>query len=322
MAAQAYTLCPWLSSAPGHGGMIVADPYRVRLEAFEGPLDLLLHLIRRAEVAIADIPIALITEQYLEYLGAAEDVDMDVAGEFLVMAATLMEIKSRMLAPAAVRPGGERSVPDRGSPQDSSGGDPRAELIRQLLQYKSFRDAGEYLQARRERWEGRVPAAQAGWQRGEVRDALHEDEQACGGSGGSADSPAGEPWIDPGDLTLADLARVYARIAAVINFQELGGMTFAPSDTPIEVHARDLLATVRGAHVQGVQLRAILAGRTRGEVVGLFLALLELIRERRVQLRVEPDGSIMVFPGESEGWPGQRESASASDLVDDQTYAR
>ena len=77
----------------------VLEAYPVRLQNFEGPLDLLLHLIKKHEVNIYDIPIALITSQYLEYLGLMQELDLDVAGEFLVMAATLMEIKSRMLLP-------------------------------------------------------------------------------------------------------------------------------------------------------------------------------------------------------------------------------
>ena len=80
----------------------VSTEYRVRLEAFEGPLDLLLYLIRRAEVDITDIPIAAIADQYMQYLAGIERIDIDLAGEFLVMAATLMEIKSRMLSPRPV----------------------------------------------------------------------------------------------------------------------------------------------------------------------------------------------------------------------------
>src|SRR5206468_10237996 len=98
--------------------------YEVRLPVFEGPLHLLLHLIRAQKLEITDIPIASVTEQYLEYLGLMEEMNLDVAGEFLVMAATLMEIKSRMLLP---RP-----------PRDTldEGDDPRQELIRKLLEYE------------------------------------------------------------------------------------------------------------------------------------------------------------------------------------------
>lgn len=103
---------------------------KVKLGVFEGPLDLLLHLIKKNEVEITDIPIATITEQYLSYLDLMRDLRLDVAGEFLVMAATLMLIKSRMLLP-------EETVGD----EEDEGGDPRADLVRQLLEYQRYREA-------------------------------------------------------------------------------------------------------------------------------------------------------------------------------------
>ncbi|HUI27120.1 MAG TPA: segregation/condensation protein A [Candidatus Kryptonia bacterium] len=110
------------------------SPYRVRLEVFEGPLDLLLHLIKREEVEIVDIPIATITDQYLAYLDLMHELSLDVAGEFLVMAATLTLIKSRMLLPQA-----------EGDGDDEEEADPRADLVRQLLEYQRFREAAQQL---------------------------------------------------------------------------------------------------------------------------------------------------------------------------------
>ncbi|MBI3784899.1 MAG: segregation/condensation protein A [Deltaproteobacteria bacterium] len=109
--------------------------YRVKLEVFEGPLDLLLHLIKKNEVEIVDIPIAAITEQYLGYLDMLRDLNLDVAGEFLVMAATLTLIKSRMLLPPA----------EEDEPEES---DPRAELVQQLLEYQKYREAALALSER------------------------------------------------------------------------------------------------------------------------------------------------------------------------------
>ena len=111
--------------------------YHVKLEIFEGPMDLLLHLIKKHELDIYDIPIAPITQQYLEYIDLMKSLDMEVAGEFLVMAATLTHIKSRMLLPPAETPDG-----------DDDGTDPRAELIRRLLEYKRFKDAAASLEQR------------------------------------------------------------------------------------------------------------------------------------------------------------------------------
>jgi segregation and condensation protein A len=104
--------------------------YRVKLELFEGPLDLLLHLVKKNEVDIADIPIATITDQYLSYLGMLEEMNLDIAGEFLVMAATLLQIKSRCLLPEP-----ELDL------SDEEEGDPRAELAERLREYQRFRDA-------------------------------------------------------------------------------------------------------------------------------------------------------------------------------------
>ena len=110
---------------------------RVQLEIFEGPLDLLLHLIKKNEVSIADIPIATITEQYLSTLELMQGLNLDVAGEFLVMAATLIHIKSRMLLP-----------PGENEDEEEEEGDPREELIRRLLEYQRFKEAAEELERR------------------------------------------------------------------------------------------------------------------------------------------------------------------------------
>ncbi len=108
--------------------------YSVRLPVFEGPLDLLLHLIRQHKIEITNIPIAMITDQYLGYLSLMESLDIEIAGDFLVMAATLMEIKSRMLLPAPELPLDAEDV-----------GDPRQELVRRLLEYERFQQVAEQL---------------------------------------------------------------------------------------------------------------------------------------------------------------------------------
>lgn len=109
--------------------------YKVKLEIFEGPLDLLLYLIKKDEIDILDIPIAKITAQYLEYLELMQLLDLDIAGEFLVMAATLMHIKSRLLLPPQ-----EREILEE--PEE----DPRQELVRRLLEYQKFKEAAQHLE--------------------------------------------------------------------------------------------------------------------------------------------------------------------------------
>src|SRR5438093_13462904 len=105
-------------------------PYQIRIEQFEGPLDLLLHLIKKNEINIYDIPVALITRQYLEYLSVMKSLYLGVAGEFLVMAATLVQIKSRMLLPA-----------DEAEQHEDESPDPHEELVRRLFEYRNFNEA-------------------------------------------------------------------------------------------------------------------------------------------------------------------------------------
>ena len=160
----------------------------IRLPIFEGPLDLLLHLIRAHKLDIHDVPIALVTEQYLDYLGLMESLDLNIAGEFLVMASTLMEIKSRMLLPRPVAPVDEEE-----------GADPRAELVARLLEYERFQHVADQLrelaaESRRsfprsvvEQWEGATPLV-------ELRPLdliaalrhMHRDEPAENGNGNGA----------------------------------------------------------------------------------------------------------------------------------------
>ncbi len=111
--------------------------YKVKLEVFEGPLDLLLYLIKKEEVDIYDIPISKITDQYLEYLELMQLLDLNIAGEFLVMAATLMHIKSKLLLP-----------PDPADAQEQEETDPRAELVKRLIEYKKFKEAAAELSQR------------------------------------------------------------------------------------------------------------------------------------------------------------------------------
>jgi len=111
--------------------------YNVKLDIFEGPMDLLLHLIKREKVDIYDIPISRITEQYIEYLDMLKGMNLDTAGEFVLMAATLIHIKSKMLLPA----------PESGEEEDE-GEDPRGELIRKLLEYRRYKDAAIQLSGR------------------------------------------------------------------------------------------------------------------------------------------------------------------------------
>lgn len=261
-----------------------AGDYQVRLDAFEGPLDLLLFLIRRAEVEVTDIPISTIADQYLDYLGHISTIDIDRAGEFLVMAATLTEIKARMLAPPSAREGSEGE--DAGATA-AQAIDPRADLIRQLLDYKKYRDAAAALDKSRRDWESRYPTARAPIDRAALTEAQAVQNSAL---------------LDMEDVTLADLVDAFSKILSTVDLSRVGEHHVTVDDTPIELHAADILDRLRRESaplVAGVPFAAIFAGRTRAEMIGLFLAMLELVRQRKVRVLQERlHGEILLSHGE------------------------
>ena len=220
--------------------------YKVKLEIFEGPLDLLLYLIKRDEIDIYDISIERITRQYLEYLQAFKELNIDVAGEFVVMAANLIYLKSRSLLPVDQQP------PD----EEAEENDPRWDLIRQLIEYKKFKEAAAQLHLR----------------------AL-EQERIFTRDGGS---PA--PTETP--LRLADVGifqlihafqNVIKRVEAREDLQEIFGDHFTVSDKIDTILKR----VASGASVRFSELFGDIASRV--EIVVTFLALLELIRLKQVR---------------------------------------
>ncbi|MDP7029934.1 MAG: segregation/condensation protein A [Phycisphaerales bacterium] len=248
--------------------------YRVSLEAFEGPLDLLLFLVRRAEVDLQDIPIAEITDQYLDVLGKTQrdDVDIEQAGEFLVMAATLIEIKSRCLTPPETQ--------TRDEDGDESGGDPRDELIRQLLAYQRIRTAAESLLDRRSGFASRL-ATKVGCDRGTI--------------------PVLPEGHELEDVHAMDLADAYERIAAAIDFARLGDHVVELDDTPIALYEEDLVDRLTRRGGQALTLQQAFAGQQPVQRVGMFLAVLELVRQYRVRFEQDEDGPISLVLREAEG---------------------
>lgn len=221
------------------------EEYKVKLEVFEGPLDLLLYLIKKDELEIHNIPMESITAQYVQYLDLMKMLDLNIAGEFLVMAATLMMIKSRMLLPVEDRPDLEDEEED-----------PRWDLVRQLVEYKKFKDAALHLEAlelRREGIFGRDGAEVVLPRDAEV--ALH-------------------------DVGLFDLISAFNEALKKVKTEELREI-FAERFTvaeKIEVLSERLQREKR------FSLSAMFAGmRSRNEIVCTFLALLELIRLAQVR---------------------------------------
>src|SRR5690606_20867857 len=125
--------------------------YRVELDLFTGPLDLLLYLVRKHELAVRDLPIAQITRQFQEFLEILEVLDLDLIGDFVVMASTLIEIKSRMVLPGPEEEQAEEPV------AEAAGEDPRTELIEKLLEYKRIKEAATALEERAAQWQERYP---------------------------------------------------------------------------------------------------------------------------------------------------------------------
>jgi segregation and condensation protein A len=275
---------------------MAAAEYMVRLDAFEGPLDLLLFLIRRAEVEIADIPIAQITEQYLRYIEDLADpthsgrIDIERAGEFLVMAATLMEIKSRMLAP----PAHAEQMSAEGAEDPEGAGkrpakkvlDPREELVKQLLEYKRYRDAGDTLNRFKREWEDMFPAGRALASKPEVEAAPQEEQTGP---------------VDLEDIELIDLVEAFGRIIETVDLTRIGEHHVAMDDTPIELHAEDIVdrlkrraeetlaAGLADGGVAEMDFVTVFENRTKSEMIGLFLAVLELVKQQRVWVRQQED---------------------------------
>jgi segregation and condensation protein A len=222
--------------------------YRVNLEVFAGPLDLLLYLVRRDEINIYDIPIAHITEQYIKYIEMLKQLDIELAGDFLVMAATLMEIKSAMLLPST----------DADGMAEGEEGDPRTELIRQLLEYKRIKDAANLLDA----------AAEQQSQRFSRGASLIESLDA-----------QQEPQLDIDQISIWDLLEAFDSVLKATG----GVMTIGhiKDDTPIDLYQIEILHRLQ---TDGpMPFERIFEGRdNRLILVGLFLALLELVREKLV----------------------------------------
>jgi len=235
--------------------------YRVELDVFNGPLDLLLFLIKRDELDIRDIPIARITESYVQYVNMLKQMstqaglDINVAGDFVVMAATLMEIKSAMLLPKA--PAVESDGSATTVAQDLA--DPRYELVQQLLEYKRFKDTASVLEHRQREHENRFPR--------------HPALLA-----GQSDEP---PPVDLDEVQVWDLLEAFNRLLSEVSLRQPRLHEVTYDDTPIDLHAADIEDRLR--REGRLTLAALIIGRkSRSEMIGVFLALLELIREKRV----------------------------------------
>ena len=244
----------------------ILEDYPVRVLNFEGPLDLLLHLIKANELNIYDIPISLITQQYLDYLDLMQELNLEVAGEFLVMAATLIHIKSRMLLPR----------PD--PTQEDPGEDPREALVRRLLEHQRFKAAAELLH------EKEIQRS-AMWHRPDGRVA----------------EVVGEPPEPEIEVDLFSLMAAFRQVLERARARPR--VLLPPEQVPIETRIEQLLARLSETDACGFE-ELFADVQTRGGMIVTFLALLEMIRLKmvrvfqqgnfgpiRVYKRARPDGA-------------------------------
>ena len=258
-----------------------ATDYQVRLDIFEGPLDLLLYLVRKEEVELYDVSLERLISQYLDYLGRAAQPDLDRAGDFIAMAAHLIYLKSRRLLPPEQRPEGAEDSADED--------DPHWDLIRQLIEYKKFKDVAGYLQAVEiKRLDLFARPETAPPERTEAEDAL-----------------AGALAL--GDLGVFDLLGAFQRM---LRRQEL--LRDRPEDRRTVIFEEnytvaDKIELLRGlvAEARGEPLAVSVlfdSAATRVEMVVTFLALLELVRLKQLQVR-QSDAfqEILIFGKEDAG---------------------
>lgn len=238
--------------------------YEVKLDIFEGPLDLLLYLIKKNEIDIYDIPIALITEQYLQYLELLKSLNLDLAGEYLVLASTLIHIKSRMLLP---------ELPS----EDDEEEDPRLELVQQLLEYQSYKDAALSLEARpqldRDVFKRGIAVP-------EMQEALTEAE---------------EPFIE---ASLLDLVEAFQRVIG--KMKTVTGMDIEIEKISLAERILEVKACLK--REKSMTFADLMAGQTsRRQLIYTFLAILELIRKRFIKAYQASSFGVIRLLYEEEG---------------------
>ncbi|WP_175428275.1 segregation/condensation protein A [Bacillus solimangrovi] len=233
--------------------------YNVKIEAFEGPLDLLLHLINRYEIDIYDIPVAQITEQYMSYVHTMQELRLDVASEYLVMAATLLAIKSQMLLPS----NDEQLIEDDFEMLDEEE-DPRDELMRRLIEYRKYKQAAETLQEyeeERSQLYTRPPAV------------VEVEEQ--------------EPENNPvADVSLYDMLGALQKLLKRNRIDSLKETKITRQEIPIQDRMKEILTSL-STHRGRRSFSSLFQYPDREHIVVTFLALLELIKKQQIICKQE-----------------------------------
>lgn len=238
--------------------------FRVDLDIFRGPLDLLLYLVRKHELSVTEIPIAPITEQFLDHIAVLEQLDVNAVGDFLEMASILIEIKSKLLLP---------QVDEAGEEAEEAWEDPREQLVQQLLEYKQYRDAASILEERGRNWSQCYTRL--------ANDLPPRDVD-----------PASQPIHE---VELWDLVSAMGR---VIRANELAQPTnIVYDDTPIQVYMQRIHVRLR-EDGQVAFSDMFQAGMHKSAMIGVFLAVLELVRHHCVYAEQDGvHGEIYLMPG-------------------------
>jgi segregation and condensation protein A len=234
------------------------EDIKIRVESFEGPLDLLVHLIRKHQVNVYDIPIALVTEQYLEYLDLMQELNLDVASEFLVMAATLIHIKSRMLLPR----------PDPSQEDLESEEDPRDALVRRLLEHQKFKAAAELLH-------DRETLRSAQWTRPDSR----------------IEAIAGEDYEPELEV---DLFSLLSAFRLVLQRARERPPLLPPEQISIETRIDQMLERLSETEACGFE-DLFEDAASRADMIVTFLALLEMIRLKLIRVFQSGHGAIRIY---------------------------
>ncbi|MFL2094743.1 segregation and condensation protein A [Marinilactibacillus psychrotolerans] len=232
----------------------MTEHWKVNLEIFEGPLDLLLHLINKYEIDIYDIPIAKITTQYMEYLHAMQILQLDVAGDYLVMAATLMSIKSQMLVPRNDAWNEEEFIVEEE--------DPREELMEMLLEYRKFKNATtklEYKQSERADFFTKEPT-----------DVTEYQENIP---------------LKKGDVDLIDLIEAFQALIRRNELKEPEETTIETEEISVTDKMKWIELKIKNSPSSSISFRHLFEYYSSKEVVVTFLALLELIKENKVDFK-------------------------------------
>lgn len=231
----------------------MANGYQVKLEGFEGPLDLLLHLINRYEIDIYDIPVAQITEQYMNYIHTMQQLELNLASEYLVMAASLLAMKSQQLLPNQPVETDDEEFEE----------DPREDLMRRLIEYRKYKQAASELKEREL-----------------TANKVHTRAPA------EFEIPETNQSLKPGDISVLDMVTAMQKVMKRKNWNQPVDRTIGNEEVPITTRMTEVLDRVKETK-KGILFHELFTTPSRPDMVVTFMAVLELMKENHVHCEQE-----------------------------------